>query len=338
LKNVFFVFVISFFCFKLAFSAECIKRRAVFDLGASSTKIYVRDVNVCDSKVSDRVFSDAVKVQYREDLFHSKGNVLSPAIQEEGTKAIEGFLLKTKELNPPPSEYLALGMSAFRLAKNAKSYFKGLEKKLKIPFRVISQNKEAELAYLGVGYVNPSEEFSVWDVGGGSAQIIYKHKGKMQFLNFNWGSDVFKNWIYKNIKKNTKLETPNPMSGVEIEETLKLFQKVLKKEIGNKHISFIKNHKIMVVGRFFNNGFEGLAEGGILTKAKILSELKMRQGLNDKDLEARIKSSYYTSAVSNILLTLSFMEILGLDKLHVTNVESSEGVLFHPQSWKNLVK
>ncbi len=70
----------------------------------------------------------------------------------------------------------AVGTRVLRMAENAGDFVRRCRKELDLPVRILSGEEEARLGY--VGATGGSESCAVLDVGGGSAQLIVRGRGR----------------------------------------------------------------------------------------------------------------------------------------------------------------
>ena len=158
---------------KRASSDSCTKIISAFDIGSGTTKLKVAKVNACTRKIIQTITYMTSPVAYAQDLKENNG-AYSNKIMVFGTKAMERFLSVAK--NFKSDKILGVATSAFRRAANGVDLIKSWNKKFGLNFRVIDQREEALIGYDSVK-LNHNEKYAVWDIGGGSMQVVENTDG-----------------------------------------------------------------------------------------------------------------------------------------------------------------
>lgn len=102
------------------------------------------------------------------------------------TKAITRTLrvlkkLKGQAVRFKPDYFLGLGTNIFRRAQDGKAVARRFEKELGFPFVILSASEEARLEFLGAAFrLKAASKVVVVDVGGGSSEIIWGNRKKME--------------------------------------------------------------------------------------------------------------------------------------------------------------
>lgn len=142
-------------------------RRAVIDVGTNSIKLLVADV--VGQRVNP-VYEDCRQTRLGEGLYES-GHIQSKAITQTAI-AVGAFITIALRYNVNSIKILAT--SAAREAKNIDELKASLEQAVCLPVEIISGEREAYLAYLGVRTDSAFEgkPLLILDVGGGSTEVI----------------------------------------------------------------------------------------------------------------------------------------------------------------------
>ena len=225
------IFFLATFPFSELFANVCHQRLGSFDIGSGSSKAYAAEVDICKKKIRSVLFDKTTPIAFEEDLKKSKNNQLSHKIIEQAEKDLAPFLAEMKKLNLKMISGLAT--STFRKANNGAEVIERLSKKLQISLFVIDQNQEAEIGYLSaLSGVTSEADVIVWDIGGGSMQMITKVGNKTELYLGELASISFKNKVIQDLQKKDPqvISSPNPM-GNQAKEAVALAKAAAEKEI-----------------------------------------------------------------------------------------------------------
>lgn len=147
--------------------------RAVIDVGTNSTKLLVARFGAGDMEV----LSDVVTVTR---LGGGDGDgKLSPAAMERTTTVIGEMCREARRLGA--GTIAAVGTQALRSAGNRGDFIRMVEAVCGVVVRVISGEEEAELSFRAASpFTETLGRAIVFDVGGGSSEIILGRAGSME--------------------------------------------------------------------------------------------------------------------------------------------------------------
>ena len=138
------------------------------DLGSNSLRIIQRE---CEKNTFVNSYEKIVKTA---ELLHSDGIVSVGALQ----RILQGFKEAAEIFDFKNEPYVAVTTETMRRASNASEVLESIYRETGLRFEIISPEKEAELALLGVerrleslGFAG---SFLLVDIGGGSTEIIFK--------------------------------------------------------------------------------------------------------------------------------------------------------------------
>ncbi|HYA47744.1 MAG TPA: exopolyphosphatase [Burkholderiales bacterium] len=140
---------------------------AAVDLGSNSFHLQIGRV------VDDQIYMlDNLRDSVRLAAGLNRDRRIDQATQARALEALARFGERLRGF--PRSAVRAVGTSALRTAKNARSFLSEAEARLGFPIEVIFGREEARLIYLGVAHsLAPSAERRLAiDIGGGSTEII----------------------------------------------------------------------------------------------------------------------------------------------------------------------
>ncbi len=325
---VFFVIVSS-----CIFADETI-RRACFDIGSGSTKMVVADVNV-NKNIVNVIYEESEAVAYKQDLDKSKNKKFSLDIQNQGLL----MLAKMKEvaLEKGAKQFAGVATEAFREALNGQEFADNITRRLGIYVTIITQREEAMIGFAAgiAGEEKKLEEIVVWDIGGGSMQIVSQEAAeKYEFYFGKVASKSLANYIVKNIqgKDLSKVNSPNPISEDDSMKALQYVQEEANK-VSEVLKNKIKNPNTLIIGvggvhyysvrNQVNMGKEFTLEGVSKT---------LNAQLNKTD--SQIGGQFADTEVGNLILVKGFMETLGINKVKAKKVNNAHGILLLQKFWK----
>lgn len=159
-------------------------KKAVIDLGSSSTKLQIFEINgVEHSLLFKKKFDSRLGEGLGDDL------MITP-------EALTRNIAVLKEIMEILSEYevtavpFMFSTEILRKARNADMVIDQLNEVVQTTVRVLTHNQEAELFWTGATQeLAPEQEALALDIGGGSIQVIHGTKNKTsQALLFNTGA------------------------------------------------------------------------------------------------------------------------------------------------------
>lgn len=311
---------------------SCQENRMGLDIGSGSTKMLVAEVDTCKKQIIKVLLSESRPVGYNDDFEKSKDQTISAEMEAKGLKTLQDLIALSKSHKVKSTKGVAT--SVFRKAKNGKEIIARFAKKLKLNLKVISQEEEAMLGYASavstipdpVEPIDPKKTLVVWDIGGGSMQMIAK-KGKETHVYLgNLASVSFKNMVMEvlQLKNIESAGSPNPIG--------------LSRP---NAIAMARSYARLHVPAFFfnkNRDLEFLGVGGV-HGASIKNQLQLKEKeyslreLEDKAIQqaqkgdADLAGDYKATDVTNLLLVQGFMEALGIREVKIAEASLLQGLL-----------
>jgi exopolyphosphatase/guanosine-5'-triphosphate,3'-diphosphate pyrophosphatase len=312
--------------------SECVVRRAAFDIGSTTTKMKVADVDVCRGKLVGIVMAADRPVFYRDDL------KLDPAAPRFRGATIARGLAVLRELRAAaeqhqPHSYAAVATSAFRRAGNARELTAQIERELGIRISIISQQKEAALGFTGAVHargVDPAQAV-VWDIGGHSMQLTAYDDGQFVVYEGELASGQMKDHIIRVVQRRMQASTPNPISPSEASEARHFCQRY-----ATSHIPHAIKHKLaqpdtVVLGigalKYYDDVPPAQADG--YSRGEIEGHLERMIGASDDELGG----PYASTKISDRILVAGFMRALGIERVVLANVNLTDGLLLDDAQW-----
>ena len=158
------------------------KVRAVIDIGTNSVRLMV----LAESGDTVRVLGRMIKVTSLGKGL-SERNILLPPAMERTIETLEEMLLYAEELNT--HNVTAVATSAVREAENGVYFADEIERRTGLIVTVISGSREAFLSHRGaaVSLGIAPDELVVFDIGGGSTEIVQKKSNTLSTNSYAVG-------------------------------------------------------------------------------------------------------------------------------------------------------
>lgn len=322
MKNYLLIITMSLSYYSLG--QRCVLNRAGLDIGSGATKLKIAQVDSCKNKVLEILLDKSFAVEYKSDLKKSKDNAFSKSILSKGEESFKSIQNLMKEYKV--SEVKAVATSAFRTSNNSKQVV-DIAKKYGINVSIITQKEEALLGYKAARSLSGSNNYIVWDIGGGSMQMVYKLNTKELIYEGHLASVPFREYILKEVQKTTKV-SPNPISIQVMAKSLKYAQKYALKDLSEGFKALYRRKSIDVVGIGGVHSkaiLKAMGRDKYYTKSQLKKFLEKQRQLNDQELGGK----YASTSVSNLILVLGFMNALNINKVITGNINLSDGLLLN---------
>ena len=324
-KNLWLLFILLMSSGTALATTKCLQTKATLDIGSGTTKILVAQINKCQKSILKLLMDEKVAIPFNEDLDQSKDFRLSPIIFEKAVQKLTPLLEKARSYHP--GKIKAVATSVFREALNGKEFALALANKMKLEIKVISQQQEAILGYQSAQVVsgNFSENILVWDIGGGSMQMVQRHKSMNNIYMGAIASVTFKNMLLNSVIDAPENQTsPNPL-GNKANASLKLAEYYAKVHVPKPIKETSRSSQVLGIGGVFTALQQKVdSTSHLLTKANLEELLQQRKNLTDE----QIPGDYKAVDVTNIILVLGFMKALGIEQVNTYKVNLTHGLLF----------
>ena len=150
-------------------------RIATVDIGTNSTRLLIADVK--NGKV-EQIFKTGRVTRLGEGV--KKTGKLSKEGIERTIKTLKEFKELAEKYNV--EKIIVVTTEAARLAENAKEFISKVEN-LDLKIKILSDREEAELVFTAnVLHFNPPGKAMTVDLGGGSTEIVFGSKDKVEYL------------------------------------------------------------------------------------------------------------------------------------------------------------
>lgn len=327
---------------------EKLKRVAAYDVGSTGVKFKVADVDPAALKIVNAIYSTTVptKFEINEEDFLDRIAIMA------------GLKTLVDEYFPHYSEvehhavatagFRAAGERGLRLAKEIAD-FTGID------FKVIDQDYEGLLAYYGVLAQEPAFDAAkdiVWDIGGGSSQLVANEavgdKERLKFMGIGVGGAKFNKFV---LDMKQSGDSPNPMSFEQmgdiihnnVSNFLKLEGSPFSPVFSENDINFIKS-KISNGGKVYGIGAihnfvaqlyvnNNLGAKKYYTKDDILNILEMMADHDDDYIFSNVKKDkkadpkFTKFDTTSLILVYSMMDLFGIERVYPVNVSNADGII-----------
>lgn len=310
-------------------------RRAFFDIGSGTTRMIIADVDPRTSEVKI-VHEESQAVDYKLDLEVNKSENFSQEIMDKGVLALAR--MKWLALEKQSRQFSGAATSAFRTAKNGAQFAQFITQVLGIKVAVISQEDEARLGFLAAvqGERTDIQDIVVWDLGGGSMQMVTADKkGKYSYYFGDIASVSFSTYIIEKIQGKSLQQTasPNPIGKEDLPKAIKYAQsqaRLVPDAVREK----LKNPKTVVIGiggvHYYSIRNQVKMKGEEYTFEQVKDTTLIRTGKTDEE----ITGEYAKTEVSNLILVMGYMEELKIKTIKTKNINNAHGMLLSTEFWK----
>jgi exopolyphosphatase/guanosine-5'-triphosphate,3'-diphosphate pyrophosphatase len=316
---------------------SCLVKRGAIDIGSGTSKLVLATVNKCNNTIDHIMFEAHRAIGFKQALQTSKDNKFSPAIINTAIRELNHLMQLAQRENV--TNIRAVATSAFRTAANATEAVAIIKNTLKLPIQVITQTDEALFAFnaaMSLAKKNKiiaqkAKDVTVWDIGGGSMQIVKNgEKGQTIYLG-KIASVSFKNKVLKDILKRDFDKSPNPLGKKNAIEAMNI-----SRRYANKHaiplLGKLSKHTIIGVGGVHYYSVKNQVESvfNYYDQGDLLETLLLRSKYDDK----RVGGNFAQTDVTNLALVLGHMQSLGIEKVYPVKINMAHGVLITAPLWK----
>ena len=288
-------------------------------MGSGNTKFKLAKVNICQKKVISILMKKTIPLPYMDHA--RKNNMKIPdGIFQKGIVTVGQILKEARKYGI--SEIQGVATAAFRAAKNGPELIEAIRKKYNFPLRIIEQNTEGLLGYLGAIAYSPKTKV-VLDIGGGSLQFTGFHGSEFKMSGCRCGAIEFKNYVVRNLFKDQKRLSPNPIGTNQLDNLLLLARQ------------FFKERKLPLTPKWWQaqnaTGIGGVLSGGLphYIKGPINSQ-KLRTALEDmiNQTDEEIGGPYAQTTVTNFALAYGILQTLNLESITPLRINLTDALLF----------
>ncbi|MFN7684036.1 MAG: Ppx/GppA phosphatase family protein [Oligoflexia bacterium] len=333
--------------------SNCITTRAALDLGSSSFKLKVARVDTCLQKIEaillDRSektgFKDATQATAAGAAKNKAGSQIPVETPLEipketlalGKRVVESLISEARQKGA--TEFYAVGTQIFREAKNSAQFFASLPKVLQA--RIVSNLEEAILGYAAATLTlgESGREVVVWDIGGGSMQMI-RRKGPSDYdVYLGTFASIAGREMTLQMQRDakgtqaSKGSSPNPVGLPIARKVLDQVSQRAQQELSSFSQALLPDS----LSRLRVLGLGGVHYSSVLTQVRQVLGTE-QNSYTPEDLDAtfqvqaqksdeQLNSKYANSQVSNLLLVRGFMKASGISRVEVVDANLADALL-----------
>jgi exopolyphosphatase/guanosine-5'-triphosphate,3'-diphosphate pyrophosphatase len=298
-------------------------------------------VNVCEKKIEKVIHQDGIPVPYQESLDASSNNHIDEQTAEKGKQAIKTLLERCKAKAPIDEAY-GIATAAFRQAKNGHALLKRIKDELNVSVAIINQEGEALLGLLSVERSqtpNTKKPPVVWDIGGGSQQIITRDANtSLVMLTGSVATETFKKMLIEELHKkdSSQVTTANPIgNAINVQLAFEIAHDILAFPARHATTLFShldkKPHVVVGIGAVHDTVIKTIRNGtNSYTKKELMSAIEKYAPLNDGQLMEIAHDTHPKFAgniLSNLILVHAMMDAFNINKVDVQPINASDVLL-----------
>lgn len=320
-----------FFLFSCSFSMgrnSCVQEtRGALDIGSGTTKAAAVSIDTCKAELARVIWESSRPLGLKDDLLKNKR--LSDEALSKAKVVVSEFVQELKSRGA--IKISGVATMALREAPNGAPFIKSLSASSGIPIRVISQKEEAALGAVSARVLRPEvKSHVIWDIGGASAQWVFKSKSSTEFLLSDLASVSFKDRVLKEM--GTKAQSPNPLGRDGLAKSERMARDITKgfdpKLVNSIHSS---NGVALGIGGVHRYSILGnLKKLGLIEESRgdyTLEELKKAISIRYTQTDAEVGGEYASTDVTNMVLVYAQMKVLGIEKVEVAKGNLALGVV-----------
>lgn len=329
-KHPHILFILFLFSFS-AYGQDCLKKQGALDIGSGSTKAVVAVVDVCKKLITEVISEESLAVPFAEALEKSdSANIPDKFLKEQLPRYRE---LVARMRRQGATVILSFGTAVFRKAGNGADILKKISEVTGGPVELITQDEEARLGYWAAVAKRPlkkNENVIVWDIGGGSMQMIHRASGKdggFEIYRGDLASVNFKNRVLVEIQKKDpkQVTSPNPLrSGWKkaVEMSAEHARKNTSADIRKQapDVTWLG-----IGGVLYNSVREQIGTESIYAVADLEKTLQRKSQMSDDE----IGGEYAATDVTNLALVTGYMQNLKIKKVEAVRASLAQGWLLY---------
>lgn len=312
----------------MAVADDCLKKQGALDIGSGSTKSVVAVVDVCKKTIAEVISEENMAVPFAEALEQSADGKISDEFIKKNLPRYSELAERMKRQGAVT--IYSFGTAVFRNSRNGQDILERISRMTGGPVQVITQDEEARLGYWSAVAKRPpkkNETVIVWDIGGGSMQMIRKQKEKFEIYRGDLAAVNFKNRVLSEVqKKDPKKHTsPNPLNE-SWKKAVEISAEHARTEISRDIRSQASELTWLGIGGvLYNSVREQIGTESIYTAEALQKTLERKAKMSDSE----IGGEYAATDVTNLALVAGYMQALKIKQVEAVRASMPQGWLLY---------
>lgn len=300
--------------------------KGVIDIGTNSCRLFLAEIEKKGTEISIK------KKLYKETQITRLGKYINPdsSIQAEGmkivTEIIKKYVKTAKEYKT--NEIMGFATSATREALNRDIFLKKIFDETGVSVKCISGEEEAHITFAGA-VTEFSDDIVLFDIGGGSTEIILGNKNKIEYLkSFKAGAVRESETFFKNDDYSRKDECMK-----NLKERMKEISKLKDKNFTLVGVAGTITTNVSVKEKMIHYD-SSKVHGYKLTKEDLENNLNkfLSVNLENRKKITGLQPQRAETAISGTIIILAIMELLNKEEVIVSECDNLEGAMVN--LWK----
>lgn len=306
--------------------------RVALDVGSGGTKA---SAGIYDNFKKDYVLqlgNQKKAVGYQKHVSESVDGSLSSEFMNQGLHSLFEIIDSYKIAGIENIKVSGIATAWARNASNTDEYL-GILNNNGICIRVASQIEEGELGYKAATYLSAdTKNVGVFDIGGGSFQIIHKEDDYLKVLEGPYGASNFANDVkeYLSWEKDSDFFFDDTDVKVALDFAKEKLSKVLDKQ------SF---ETVEGIGGFLNFSIKPLVGSDSVTREDLDNIISIFNGLSKSEameIFPHLTDKFVGYVQTNLILLDAIMETAGINEIHFNTNTTAEYILHTEEFWQDL--
>ena len=320
------------------------EHRMAIDIGSSTTRYMIAEVNPETHKIIKIVDSGQFEAGFQIDLIISKNRQFSTKMYN---RTIDVFQqLKSKREYYGVSKIKAIAKQTFRLANNHSDLSNKVLEKTNILIQTISRQDEDRLDYFTASRASQAPPLPVvWDIAADSFQLIIEDEYGEPFTHQGaFGSMTFMDYLLEVVQQKSARKTRelHPVTKAQADSGL-LFSRYLARQVPSSIVKAIREAQgeVLTIGSMFHKSISSSIARGKASITKEMISDYIRQQLVSESYEQHSQGNplknpnrFSHSDLANAILVYGIMSELGITKLNIANRNTTDSMLEYPLYWQ----
>ncbi len=314
------------------FANDCVKNRAVIEIGNYNTKFFQAVLNVCKNKINRVLLQKSTVLNFRENLENKRPLAFKKDILQKAESKIKETI---KELKGKP-DVIILANNLFKETTNGNEFLRKLKDGPSTKIIFVSTKTKAVLNFISAYTIlgdSPSK-YLVWDIGASGMNLTAFEKGVYHSHNDNLSSITFKNMVLNAIKKKTHLKknSPNPLKEEGVRSSIELIRLYTRFELKKEFLELAKNRLLIGIGGPHTKTLKKLISNNknFYSKEEIKIAIDRYSNKSDSD----INTPSPDMQVTNLIMIYGQMLELRKENLLTINTNIINASILYPSFWE----